>query len=486
MSWWRRRKNSNSTLLQHDVVGNDVSASSERTPESQSQSDTSPGQETILPSSFQDEIAKKGSRTAPLPSSNTSATLEEATSYPHWHDVVAGAAAGLGARAITAPLDLLKIRRQLQLSSPNATATSSAVPQHSVGNRVITNAVKTATDANFVGEWNILKNLYDICKREGGVKSLFRGNVAASYLWMGYSVVQFSVYGYSTEYLTWYFSSKTDAKNELEKEQISDKVDVRSGVISFASGAIAGICGTLVTYPCDLCRTIFAARGLFPIAASNVTWSHHTTHLVSKSQEDFQRRPPKTLQEFAHQLYIQKGVRGFFAGSAPAMLQIVPYMGLNFALHDLFVRWGESNVSGNAIISGIGGMGAGVISKFLVYPLDTVKKRLQAQAFWGPSKIEQTKNTIFTAISTQGAKKVVKAGNVGVVTTKRQSSPSLTSYEGMFDCFKQIAKREGAMAFYKGLIPSLLKSSVSTGASFWLFSLTKDTLQSFHDSRKNY
>ncbi len=485
MSWWRRSKNSDSTLLQH-VVGNDVPASPERTLESHSESDTSLGQDIILPSSSRDKFGKNDSEIARLLPSNAGETSEE-TGYPHWHDLVAGAAAGLGARAITAPLDLLKIRRQLQSSPSTAIATSSSAPQHGLGNRVITNATKTATDANFVGEWNILRNLYDIYKREGGVRSLFRGNVAASYLWMGYSVVQFSVYGYSTEYLTWYFSSRPrpDGKYQLENEQENDKINVRSGVISFLSGAFAGICGTLVTYPCDLCRTIFAARGLYPIAASNVTWSHHTTHLASKSREDFQRRPPKTLQEFAHQLYIQKGVRGFFAGSAPALLQIVPYMGLNFALHDLFVRWGESNVSGNAIISGIGGMGAGVISKFLVYPLDTVKKRLQAQAFWGSHKIERTKDTIFTAISKKGAKKVIKAGNVGVVTTKRQSAPPVTSYEGMFDCFKQIAKREGALAFYKGLIPSLLKSSVSTGASFWLFTLTKDTLKSIHDSRHN-
>jgi len=55
-------------------------------------------------------------------------------------------------------------------------------------------------------------------------------------------------------------------------------------------------------------------------------------------------------------------------------------------------------------------------------------------------------------------------------------------YDGMLDCFRQIAKRESISAFYKGLVPSLLKSSVSTGASFWLFTLTTNVLRSIHDS----
>ena len=37
-------------------------------------------------------------------------------------------------------------------------------------------------------------------------------------------------------------------------------------------------------------------------------------------------------------------------------------------------------------------------------------------------------------------------------------------------------------SLWSGLVPSLLKSSVSTGASFWLFTLTKNILQSVHDS----
>jgi hypothetical protein len=71
---------------------------------------------------------------------------------------------------------------------------------------------------------------------------------------------------------------------------------------------------------------------------------------------------------------------------------------------------------------------------------------------------------------------------VGAVNVKAKKKQMPVVYEGMIDCFQQVLKREGAAAFYKGLVPSLLKSSVSTGASFWLFTLSKNVLQSIHDS----
>ena len=179
-------------------------------------------------------------------------------------------------------------------------------------------------------------------------------------------------------------------------------------------------------------------------------------------------------------MYQQRGLKGFLAGSAPGFLQIVPYMGLNFALHDLFVSKIGSN---DSKVSGIAGMGAGVISKFLVYPLDTVKKRLQAQAFWekGSGTLNTNRITSYNSAFLQDdslSRKVVGAVNRGVGRKKSE----VVVYDGMVDCFRQIAKRESVSAFYKGLVPSLLKSSVSTGASFWLFTLTKNVLQSIHDS----
>lgn len=356
--------------------------------------------------------------------------MKKSPVYPHWYDVVAGAVSGMGARALTAPLDLLKIRRQLQ-SSDLPPAGSTRGQSH--------------------GEWRIFESMQSIAKQEGGFQSLYRGNVAATCLFMGYSVIQFSLYGRMCKYLTDLNTREEDANGEF------GGIRINPTAVSFTAGAAAGVCATVATYPFDLCRTVFAARGLLPVSASNVTWSRSTT-LAAMNDDHFQRRPPRSIGSFAGELYNQKGVRGFFAGSSTALMQIVPYMGLNFALHDYFLRISET--AGHAGFSALAGAAAGVISKLLVYPLDTVKKQLQAQAFWGKT----LSNTSFSPLPS-------------VAETVKPMT-----FDGTLDCFIKIARHKGPAAFYKGLVPSLVKSSVSTGASFWLFTLTQNVLRSAHDS----
>ena len=388
-------------------------------------------------------------------------------SYPKWHDLVAGAAAGLGARAITAPLDLLKIRRQL--SPPIASA---------------------GAKAKAVSEWNLPGQLLAIARKEGGAAALFRGNVAASYLWMGYNVAQFGLYGRTSELLLGMYMARAGPGADPA---------AAAPAVSFASGAVAGLCATLVTYPFDLCRTVFAARGVdvrLPVPASNVTCSDRTTEELASARRgrDTAGRPPRTMLEFARELHRQRGVSGFFAGAAPGLLQIVPYMGINFMLHDVLVaKLGRSGTGGSGA-SGLAGMAAGVVSKLLVFPMDTVKKRLQAEAFWGPrpggggpegiSSRYDSKPPPSAGLGSTGTpeeRRVVGAVNRRLVN--KPSSLGGAPYGGMVDCFVRIARNEGAAAFYKGIFPSLVKSSVSTGASFWLFTLTRNLLRSMYDGK---
>lgn len=108
---------------------------------------------------------RKGTNNANIKSSNKS-TLSEplgsAKSYPSWHNVVAGAAAGAGARFFTAPLDLLKIRRQLV--NPSFSSASSASASATTG----------------FSPLGLFYSLRDIVRKEGGLPSLFRGNLAAT------------------------------------------------------------------------------------------------------------------------------------------------------------------------------------------------------------------------------------------------------------------------------------------------------------------
>lgn len=291
--------------------------------------------------------------------------------YPAWHSVVAGGAAGLGSRIATAPLDFLRIRRQLNLA-----------------------------DAS------IFQALGDVYQREGGVWALYRGNLAAILLWMGYSACQFSVY-----------------------HRVKECLPEREPYRSFVSGAVAGSVALLATYPLDVCRTNMVAHGIL------------SKHLAFPSLYDPQTLPPVTqkpqsLSDCARALYRTRGLSGFYAGVTPALVQIIPYMGINFALYETLSK-DQTSVG----LAAYAGSVSGAVSKMIVYPLDTVKRRLQAQAFYD----------------------------------------SAIHYNGMWNCFIRVAREEGLSGFYRGIVPSVIKTGLATSMSFAIYRWSKNLLEDSHN-----
>lgn len=342
---------------------------------------------------------------------------KETVAYPQWHNVVAGAAAGAGARFFTAPLDLLKIRRQLQMNKPAG---------------VVPVAAKASTSFSPFGMFHSMKR---IVQTEGGLHSLFKGNLAATYLWIGYAAVQFSLYARTADFLTRIPDSAPILQLPVPlqtfplQRPVQFASDLFSSIgsnptaVAFCAGATAGSAATLATYPFDICRTAFASQ-----KTSQGTKSISTFFQLAMKDNP---QPLRTL----------------FAGSGPAILGIVPYMGLNFALYDYLVRKGDRVKVSDA---GTAGAISGGVSKFVVYPLDTVKKRLQAQAFdsfWGQKDI----------ISNQ------------------------YKYKNMMDCGSKILKEEGFATFYRGLVPTVIKTMTATSLTFAIFQMTKNSLESLHD-----
>jgi hypothetical protein len=365
--------------------------------------------------------------------------------YPSWHNPVAGSVAGAGSRMATAPLDLIRIRRQLNVVS---------YPRESLW-----------------GSWK------SIVKNEGGVSALFRGNVAAIFLWISYSAVQFSLYTQTRDWLIQHAPAADPEDSDSEPAKY-----YRSGS-AFVAGATAGVCATIATYPFDVCRTTFAARGiqttgsaLTPSKPPPITPKatiHHMpfSSLVEPMIHDRGRfassppkpistpplqphpsfivTPPTRLYDFVWYLYRQKGIAGFYAGAGPAVLQIIPYMGISFWLYDQLTA-GDRRVA----LSAYAGSISGAVSKILVYPMDTVKRRLQAQAFYD---------------------------NSSATESRTGGSERRRLYSGLRDCFTRVIKEEGWASLYRGVVPSVLKTTISTGLSFALFRSTKNILEGLHE-----
>ena len=121
---------------------------------------------------------------------------------------IAGGMAGLTSRFVIAPLDVVKIRLQLQSGKMT------------------------------------YRNALHACKTivaQEGLTALWKGNIPAELLYVSYSMVQFLAY--------------------REAHVLLEKAGLPSSYRPFVAGATAGTCATVVTYPLDLLRTRFAAQG---------------------------------------------------------------------------------------------------------------------------------------------------------------------------------------------------------------------------------
>jgi solute carrier family 25 thiamine pyrophosphate transporter 19 len=231
--------------------------------------------------------------------------------------MVAGAVAGLVSRFVIAPLDVIKIRLQLQI--------------HSLSDPL---SVQGIHGPVYKGTLGTLKQIL----AHEGVTGLWKGNIPAELMYLAYGSVQFSAYTYFSHLL-----------------EHAAPFPLPASLVSFTSGAAAGAAATTATYPLDLLRTRFAAQGR-------------------------DRVYPSILASLRH-IARHEGPAGFFRGLGAGVSQIVPYMGLFFASYETLkpltadspipLPFGTSDAAA--------GVMASVLSKTAVYPLDTTRKRLQVQ-----------------------------------------------------------------------------------------------------------
>ncbi|KAK5940561.1 mitochondrial thiamine pyrophosphate transporter [Knufia obscura] len=136
--------------------------------------------------------------------------------------IISGAVAGLISRFCIAPLDVVKIRLQLQT--------------HSLSDPLTSNGIKGPT---YKGVWGTLRKI----QQQEGTTALWKGNIPAELLYICYGGSQFVAYRTVSQLLS-----------TLPKR-------LPPSAESFVSGATAGAAATTVTYPLDLLRTRFAAQG---------------------------------------------------------------------------------------------------------------------------------------------------------------------------------------------------------------------------------
>ncbi|KAI1799873.1 mitochondrial deoxynucleotide carrier [Daldinia bambusicola] len=299
--------------------------------------------------------------------------------------VIAGGTAGLISRFVVAPLDVVKIRLQLQshsLSDPRThlDLRGSPIYKGTVGTfrHIVTNE---------------------------GLTALWKGNVPAELMYVAYASVQFTTYRSTTQLLR-ALSGAQEGRRQLPQS-----------VEAFVAGAAAGAAATAATYPLDLLRTRFAAQGNERVYAS-----------LGRAVADIAR---------------DEGARGFFRGLTPALAQIVPFMGLFFAVYEGArlplgrvdaLPWGTGDATAGVVAS--------VVAKTGVFPLDLVRKRIQVQ---GP-------------------------------TRNRYVHKNIPEYAGTVSTIRRILRQEGVRGLYRGLTVSLLKAAPASAVTMWTYERTLNFL----------
>ncbi|CAO2839238.1 unnamed protein product [Amaranthus hypochondriacus] len=245
-------------------------------------------------------------------------------------DTSAGAISGAISRTVTSPLDVIKIRFQVQLEPTTSWA---LVHRNMYGSSKYTGMLQATKD--------IL--------REEGLPGFWRGNVPALLMVMPYASIQFTVLHKLKTYMSG--SSKTEDHIHL------------SPYLSYISGSIAGCAATVGTYPFDLIRTILASQGE-PKVYTN-------------------------MRSAVGGVLNTRGVWGLYAGLSPTLVQIIPYAGLQFGTYDTFKRWAMAlnRMGGNSSSDSsptsfqlfLCGLAAGTCAKLVCHPMDVIKKRFQIE-----------------------------------------------------------------------------------------------------------
>lgn len=301
--------------------------------------------------------------------------------------------AGLISRFVIAPLDVVKIRLQLQ--------------SHSLSDPLSYEHIR--------GRGPIYKGTISTFKTilaTEGLTGLWKGNVPAELMYVSYSAIQFTTYRSTTQLL---------------RRAAGGEHAIPGAVESFIAGASAGAAATAATYPLDLLRTRFAAQG----------------------NDD---RVYTSLRRAVAQIHRDEGPRGFFRGLAPALGQIVPFMGMFFAAYEaLRPPLGALDLpfgGGDALAGTL----ASVVSKTGVFPLDTVRKRIQVQ---GPTRARYVHKNI--------------PDYIGL---------------GTFGTMRSILRTEGIRSLYRGLTVSLLKAAPASAVTVWTYERVLNTLISLNDAGK--
>jgi len=310
-----------------------------------------------------------------------------------WKDLLAGAVAGCASRFAVAPLDVLKIRFQLQHEQR-------VLQAWGLGDAPAVHARYTSVSQAF---GRIIK--------EEGWTALYKGNVPALAMVAPYAAVQFGTF---YQLRQWW--------NQLSEGDNRSLQRYMGATPSVIFGALSGLVASVTVYPLDLLRTRMAVQS--------------------------EPRLYTGLVDAVRTIWRKEGLRGFYAGLEPTVIEIVPYVALQFYIYEHLRHYqARKNLAQRSSGSGalseheavrssesflIGAL-TGTTAKWCTLPLDNARKRMQVQSITDGPRV----------------------------------------YRNTVDCLWRITRAEGVRGLFRGAVPSLLKAAPASGVAFFVYEWMK-------------
>uniref|UniRef100_UPI00358F9666 calcium-binding mitochondrial carrier protein SCaMC-2-like isoform X1 n=2 Tax=Myxine glutinosa TaxID=7769 RepID=UPI00358F9666 len=233
-------------------------------------------------------------------------TEQERLTGVWWRQLVAGGGAGAVSRTCTAPLDRLKVIMQVKASRTN-----------NIG----------------------LVSGFTHMLREGGVRSLWRGNAVNVLKIAPESAIKFTAY--------------EQIKKLIGSQQ--ENIGLQERMVA---GSLAGLTAQTIIYPMEVLKTRLA---------------------LSRTGEY------NSIVGCAQRLLQLEGLRAFYKGYVPNMLGIIPYAGIDLAIYEtLKNKWMQRHVTEGAAPGVLVLLACGTVSstcgQLASYPLALIRTRMQAAA----------------------------------------------------------------------------------------------------------